>query len=412
MSERTLEDVWRHEAPHVLGALLRKFGDFDGCEDACQEAVAVAAKEWPLDGQPRNPRAWLIRVASRRLIDSWRSDTSRAERERLVGIRNPADVLTTPGPDAPSAGTTDDTLQLLMLCCHPVLTKTSQVALTLRAVGGLSTDQVASALLVPTATMAQRISRAKATLREAGARFDDTSADERRVSAVLHVLYLIFNEGYATSGGDHLVDVSLTREAIRLTRLLRSRIPADSETGGLLALMLLTDARSYARTDDNGDLIPLSEQDRVRWDQRAIREGVALLEQVLPGGGAGPFQLQAAIAAVHAEAPTWEDTDWRQIVVLYRMLDRVAPSPTVMLNLGVAVGMVDGPEAGLEVVAATGEEPSMRRNHRLHAVRGHLLELAGRVDEAVESFGTAARLTSSVPEQRYLNRQVARLTGE
>lgn len=412
MTSPTLEGVWREEAPHVLGALVRKYGDFDGCEDACQEAVAVAAQEWSRTGQPDNPRAWLIRVASRRLIDAWRSDNARAGREHTAAVRNPADTFTAPAADTAAEAASDDTLRLLVLCCHPTLTKASQVALTLRAVGGLTTQQIAAGFLVPSATMAQRISRAKAKLRAVGGRFDDTLVDSARLSAAFHVLYLTFNEGYATSGGDRLVNVSLTREAIRMTRALSARVPDDAEAAGLLALMLLTDARTAARADVNGDLIALAEQDRSRWNHAAIREGVAILERILPGGRVGPFQLQAAIAAVHVEAPTWQDTDWPQIALLYRMLDRVAASPTVTLNLGVAVGMVDGPEAGLSIIEPMLADPSMRRHHRLQSVRAHLLESAGRVDEAVQSYASAARLTSSTPEQRYLNRQVARLTGE
>lgn len=409
MSPSSLEDAWRAEAPHVLGALVRRHGDFDGCEDACQEALAAAAQAWPRTGVPSNPRGWLIRVGSRKLIDARRSDRSRAEREHLVAVRNPADASTVQAVDA-DGSTGDDTLRLLLLCCHPELTKASRVALTLRAVGGLTTEQIAAAFLVPTATMAQRIGRAKATLRAAGGRFDGVPVDAARLSAVLHVLYLIFNEGYATSGGDRLVDISLTREATRLTRALCERVPEHGEAAGLLALMLLTDARAGARADDAGDLVSLAEQERGRWDSAAIREGVTLLERVLPGGGGGPFQLQAAIAAVHAEAATWEDTDWPQIAVLYRMLDRVAPSPTVTLNLGVAVAMADGPEAGLALVDPLLADPSMRRHHRMHSVRAHLLEMSGRVEEAIEAYGMAARLTSSLPEQRYLNRRLARLT--
>lgn len=411
MTPLTLEDVWRREATHVLGALVRKYGDFDGCEDACQEAIATAAEEWPRTGRPDNPRAWLIRVASRRLVDARRSDRSRAQREQRDAVRNPSDALVAPSAES-AAGSGDDTLQLLVLCCHPALTKASQVVLTLRAVGGLTTEQIAGAFFVPTATMAQRISRAKARIRAAGGRFEDAPVDADRLSAVLHVLYLAFNEGYTTSGGDRLVDVSLTAEAIRLTRALAQQVPDDPEVAGLLALMLLTDARAAARIDAHGDLIALADQDRDSWDRHAIREGVAILERVLPGGGAGPFQLQASIAAIHAEAPSRECTDWPQIVVLYRMLDRAAPSATVTLNLGVAVGMAYGAAAGLAVVDPLLQSDAMCSRHRLHSVRAHLLEMAGRTDDAREAFATAARLTSSTPEQRYLNRQVLRLTGE
>ncbi|WP_029137096.1 RNA polymerase sigma factor [Nakamurella lactea] len=413
MTAGEFDDVWRRETPHVLAALVRRYGDFDGCEDAVQEALAAAARQWPADGVPENPRGWLVRVASRRLIDARRSDRARVDREELAATREPVDAALAPAADEPVARAADDTLQLLLLCSHPALSRASQVALTLRAVAGLSTDQVAAAFLVPSATMGQRISRAKSTLRGAGARFAPPTAAELpgRLDAVLHVLYLMFNEGYATSGGDRLVDALLTGEAIRLTRDLRLSLPteldAHDEVAGLLALMLLTDARSAARVDGRGDLIPLAEQDRTRWAHAPISEGVAILGQVLPRGRVGPFQLQAAIAAVHAEAPTWQDTDWLEITMLYRMLDRVAPGPVVTLNLAVAVGMAHGPEAGLTVLDGLGDDPVMRNNHRRHAVRAHLLELAGRPVEAVEEYLNAARLTTSLPEQRYLNARAA-----
>lgn len=410
------EDVWRREAPHVLAALVRRYGGFDDGEDAVQEALAAAAKSWPAEGLPANPRGWLITVAARRLIDARRSELARADREERAVSRIPDDELVAPAADdaadraaAERASGTDDTLQLLLLCSHPALSRASQVALTLRAVGGLTTEQIAAAFLVPPATMGQRISRAKATLRKAGARFEPPTPVELedRLAAVLHVLYLIFNEGYASSGGDQLLDVPLTTEAIRLTRELRAdlpeSLPAHDEAAGLLALMLLTDARSGARVDAHGDLVPLAEQDRLRWDHRRISEGVAILAGALPSGPVGRYQLQAAIAAVHAEAPAWADTDWLEITMLYRMLDRLAPGPTVTLNLAVAVGMAHGAEAGLTVLDGLLADPLMRDNHRRHAVRAHLLEMAGRSAEAVQEYLTAARLTTSLPEQRYLN---------
>jgi predicted RNA polymerase sigma factor len=299
------------------------------------------------------------------------------------------------------------------MCCHPSLTQASQVALTLRAVGGLTTSQVAAAFLVPESTMAQRVSRAKATLRSAGVRLGQVTANELpdRLAAVLQVVYLIFNEGYTASGGTRLMDVPLAREAIRLTRELRALLPSHDEVAGLLALMLLTDARTAARTDAHGDLVPLELQDRTQWDQSLIREGVDILEEVLPRGPVGAFQLQAAIAAVHAEAVTWDDTDWPQITALYRMLERAAPSQTVTLNLAVAVGMADGPLAGLALVDPLVDDPVGQRHHRTHAVRAHLLEMAGRREEAVEEYAAAARLTTNLPEQRYLNARLARLVA-
>ncbi|WAX57684.1 RNA polymerase sigma factor [Jatrophihabitans cynanchi] len=405
------QDVWRECAPHVLGALVRRYGDFDAAEDALQDALLAAARHWPAEGQPADPTAWLVRVASRRLVDRWRADHARAEREQATARRTPPDEFVVPGADVAAAG--DDSLWLLLLCCHPALPLPAQVALTLRAAGGLRTAQIARAFLVPEATMAQRISRAKARLRSAGARFTAPPAHElpARVSAVEHVLYLIFTEGHTSTDGPGLLDVSLSSEAIRLTRLLHRQLPERSELTGLLALMLLTDARRAARVGADGGLVPLAEQDRARWDTPRIAEGIALVEAALPSGPVGPFQLQAAIAAVHAEAERPEDTDWAQIAELYRMLADIAPNPVVTLNRAVAVAMVDGPDAGLAMVAPLLQDPRLRHNHRLPAVRAHLLELAGRGEQARAAYVAAARLATSIPEQRYLNGRAAALTG-
>ena len=410
MTEAGYEQVWRRCAPDVLAAVVHAYGDFDAAEDAVQEALLAAAQHWPSDGMPDNPKAWLIRVASRRMVDQWRSDQARAGREQLVAQRSSPERLVAPSADAADLTGHDDSLVLLLLCCHPALTPPSQVALTLRAVAGLSTAQIASAFLVPEATMAQRISRAKATLRQAGARFTVPSAEQMpdRVAGAAHVLYLIFTEGHTSTTGAALVDTSLADEAIRLTRALHERLPQAGEVSGLLALMLLTDARRAARHGRDGSLVPLAEQDRGRWDRSQIREGVALIEHALPTGPVGPFQLQAAIAAVHAEAVRVEDTDWPQIVILYRMLDALAPGPVVTLNHAVAVAMVDGPVAGLTMLEPLRQDRQMQRHHRLHAVRGHLLELAGRGEEARDAYATAARLATSIPEQRYLNAKAAR----
>ena len=412
MTSTVLEEVWRRESPHVLVALLRRDGDLGNCEDAAQEAVEAAARQWTHDGVPRDPRAWLIRVASRRLIDQTRSDRARAAREEALAVAQPNDAFTSPGADADRSHPADDSLELLLLCCHPALTRPSQVALTLRAVSGLSAGEIAAAFLVPESTMAQRLSRAKATLRAADARFELPAPSQlpARVAAVLDVLYLVFNEGYTRTAGDSLVDTSLTREAIRLTRQLQRRLPDNDEVAGALALMLITQARAAARTDDQGDLIPLSEQDRQAWDRELIAEGVGILERVLPRGHVGRFQLEAAIAAVHAEAPTWESTDWPQISVLYEMLEHTAPSPAVVLNRAVAVGMTTGPERGLSIVDRLLDDAAMRRHHRTHAVRAHLLEMAGDREEAERAYARAAQLTASLPEQRYLNARAARLT--
>jgi RNA polymerase sigma factor (sigma-70 family) len=408
-----LEDVWRRESPHVLGALLRRHGDLEDCEDAAQEALEAAARQWRRDGVPESPRGWLIRVASRRLIDRERSDEARQDREAAVAAARPGDALIAPPPDADRGQEADDGLQLLLLCCHPALTRISQVALTLRAVSGLTTAEIAAAFLVPERTMAQRLSRARATLREADARFPAPDASElpQRVAAVLDVLHLAFNEGFARTAGDTLVDASLTREAISLTRSLAVWLPDHDEVAGALALMLLTQAREAARTDPRGDLVPLAEQDRRRWDAALIAEGVGILERVLPHGPVGRFQLQAAIAAVHAESKAWEDTDWQQISVLYEMLEHVAPGPAVTLNRAVAVAMTHGPAAGLAIVDGLLKDPAMRRHHRSHAVRAHLLEMTGDRSEAAAHYARAARLTGSVPEQRYLNARAQRLHG-
>lgn len=400
-----IADVWRHESPHVLAALLRRYGDLGDCEDAAQEAAEAAAAQWHREGVPDNPRAWLIRVASRKLIDRFRSDRARSDRETSVGTARPADAELAPPADLPPVSESDDTLRLILLCCHPSLSRPSQVALTLQAMAGLTTDQVAAAYLVPPRTMAQRLTRARATLREAGAAFELPSEDElpERIAAVLDVCHLMFNEGYTRSGGEALLDTELTTEAIRLTRQLHGALPDHDEVAGALALMLLTQARSAARVDPAGDLIPLEQQDRGLWDRALIEEGVAIVERILPRGPVGRFQLSAAIAAVQAEAPTAADVDWLEISLLYGMLDQVAPSPAVTLNRAVAVGMALGPEQGLAIVDGLLTEKTMQRHHRAHAVRAHLLERAGDADAAMEAYLRAAQLTTSLPEQRYLN---------
>jgi RNA polymerase sigma factor (sigma-70 family) len=400
-----IESLLRELAPQVLGALVRRRGGFDACEDAVQEALLAAAVQWPRDGVPENPRGWLITVASRRLTELWRSESARRRREETAAALEPPERE--PIPDV------DDTLNLLLLCCHPSLTPASQVALTLRAVGGLRTAEIARALLVPEATVAQRISRAKARIKADGAQFRMPPDAERgeRMDAVLRVLYLIFNEGYTASSGAALQRVELTAEAIRLSRQLRARLPDDGEVAGLLALMLLTDARRPARTRPDGSLVPLAEQDRGSWDAEAIAEGTALISATLATAPIGPYQLQAAIAAVHDEAARAEETDWRQILTLYELLDKIAPGPMVTLNRVVAVAMVRGPGAGLERLAAAEGEPGLAGHHRVDAVRAHLLEMAGDDEAAEASYRLAARRTLSIPEQRYLESRAARLTG-
>ncbi|MEU7875713.1 DUF6596 domain-containing protein [Dactylosporangium sp. NPDC049140] len=398
-----LEDLLRGLAPQVLGVLVRRYGQFDACEDAVQEALLAAAVQWPAGGVPERPKAWLCTVAGRSLVDQWRTDSARRRREAAAAL-DPANEP----PDNP-----DDTLTVLLLCCHPALSPPSQLALTLRAVGGLSTAQVAAAFLVPAGTMAQRISRAKQRIRDAGARFELPAPGDRpaRLAVVEHVLYLLFNEGYTTTSGPQLLRPDLTAEAIRLARLLHRLLPGDGEAAGLLALMLLTDARRAARTDPDGMIMPLADQDRSRWDRAAIAEGQALLTRTLGAGPVGQYQIQAAIAAVHDEAPTAGDTDWPQILVLYDVLDRVAPGPVVTLSRAVAVAAVHGPVAGLAALGTLDHDGRLGHSHRLDAVRAHLLEQAGDPAAARECYLRAARMTASVPEQRYLTRRAALLPG-
>ena len=406
-------DLLRALAPQVLGILVRRYGRFDACEDAVQEALLAAAVQWPAEGMPENPRAWLVTVASRRLADELRSEHARRRREDTAAAQVPADETVAPAPGDEQAPEHDDTLTLLILCCHPALSPASQLALTLRAVGGLTTAQIASAFLVPEATMAQRISRAKQSIRAAGGGFELPREPERseRLRVVLHVLYLIFNEGYIASTGPDLQRGELTREAIRLARAVHALLPDDGEVAGLLALMLLTDARRAARTHADGTLIALADQDRSLWNGAYIDEGTALITGALAHAALGPYQLQAAIAAVHDEAPSASDTDWPQILALYELLARVAPNPMVTLNHAVAVAMVHGPRAGLELLAALDADERMAGHHRLDAVRAHLLEMAGDHAAARNGYRAAARRTTSLPEQRYLEARAARLGG-
>ena len=403
---KDVEGLLRENAPQVLGALTRRYGNFDACEDALQEALLAAARQWVEDGVPDNPRGWLVTVAARRLVDEVRAEAARRRRE------DTAAALAGLGPEAPAPEPrgVDDSLTLLFLCCHPAVTPASQVALTLRAVGGLTTAQIAAAFLVPEPTMAARISRAKQQIRAAGARFELPPDPERsaRLAVVLHVLYLIFNEGYTATSGDDLTRPDLAAEAIRLARMVHRRLPEDGEVAGLLALMLLTDARRPARTGPGGELVPLAEQDRGRWDAAAIAEGSALVTAVLGHAALGPYQLQAAIAALHDDAADTASTDWPQIAQLYAVLEHVAPNPVVTLNRAVAVAMVDGPAAGLALLTELDGGP-LAGQHRLPAVRAHLLERAGDVAGAVENYRLAAQRTASAPERRYLLARADRL---
>ncbi len=405
-----IEGLLRDCAPRALGAVARRFGDFADAEDAVQEALLAAATQWPAQGTPENPTGWLIHVASRRVTDRLRSEHARRGREQLAAAREPpAPAPAAEAPASPAAGDRDDTLELIFTCCHPVLSAASAIALTLRAVVGLTTAEIAHAFLVPEATMAQRISRAKRAIKTSGVPFGAPSAGDRgeRLRSVMRVLYLIFNEGYLTSGGPALARGELASETIRLTRNVYEALPEDPEVTGLLALMLLTEARRPARTDLEGQLIALDAQDRTRWDRDAISEGLALLADALRRGSVGEYQLQAAIAAEHDRAAHVEDTDWREILGLYGLLERMTRSPMVALNRAVAAAMVDGPQAALALLEPL-EQP-LEGHHRLHAVRAHLLEMAGEKDGAIAEYQLAARRATSVPEQHYLLTRAARL---
>jgi RNA polymerase sigma factor (sigma-70 family) len=411
--QHRIEDLLRELAPQILGVLVRRYGQFDACEDAVQEALLAAAVQWPGQGVPEQPRSWLLTVAGRALVDAWRADSARRRRETAaaldpVGQAPAAGSICNPGGEL--AGR-DDTLALLFLCCHPALSPSSQLALTLRAVGGLTTAQIAAAFLVPEATIAKRIVRAKQRIRDAGARFELPGQPQRteRLGVVLHVLYLIFNEGYTTSSGAALQRTDLTAEAIRLTRMLHRLLPDETEVAGLLALMLLTDARRAARTDADGRIVPLADQQRDLWDSAAIAEGQAILTQALGTGPVGLYQLQAAIAALHDEAPTAEATDWPQILALYDVLTTVTPGPVVTLSRAVALAHVHGPRAGLGLLGTLDADGRMAHTHRLEAVRAHLLEQAGETTAARDSYLRAAKMTASLPEQRYLELRAASL---
>ncbi|MFD6249975.1 RNA polymerase sigma factor [Streptomyces roseolus] len=406
-----VEDVLRACAPRVLGVLVRRHGDFYGCEDAVQEALIAAARQWPEQGVPERPESWLLTVAHRKYVDQVRSEAARRRREDTAALATPAAELLAPAADEAGEGAADDSLALLFLCCHRDLSPPSRIALTLRAVGGLTTAQIAAAFLVPEATMAQRISRAKQTVRAAGDVLALPEGEDRtaRLAEVRHVLYLVFNEGYTASGGEELTAPELSTEAVRLARLLHRLVPDDAETAGLLALMLLTDARRPARTGPHGELVPLADQDRTRWDAALVAEGIALISRTLPRGRVGPYQLQAAIAAVHDEAESADATDWPQILALYDLLEQAAPNPMVTLNRAVAVAMVRGPEAGLALLDTLAADKRLARHHRLLATRAHLLELTGDTATAAGTYREAARRTTSAPERRHLTERARRL---
>ncbi|WP_433634427.1 RNA polymerase sigma factor [Nocardia sp. CA-120079] len=413
MSDSEVEDLLRACAPQVLGALVRRYGHFDTAEDSVQEALLAAATQWPEAGIPDNPRAWLITVASRRLTDLLRNEQARRRREDTVARwALPEDWLTPPADRDPTDF--DDTLVLLFLCCHPSLSPTAQVALTLRAIGGLTTTEIARAFLVSEATMTKRIGRAKKMIKDSGIGFAPPVGAHRdaRLAAVLHVLYLIFTEGYASTSGPSLHRVELAAEAIRLTRLVHRLLPDDAEVTGLLALMLLTDARRPARTGPTGELVPMEDQNRALWHTEAITEGIALITEALPNGVPGPYQLQAAIAALHDEAQTYEATDWPQIMLLYERLLALVDNPIIALNRAVAAAMARGPLAGLRLVDELADGGKLAGDHRLAAVRAHLLESMGDRAGAREAYLLAAQQTMSIPQQRYLHTRAARLSTD
>jgi RNA polymerase sigma factor (sigma-70 family) len=406
--EIPIEHLLRELAPQVLGVVARRFRDFSSAEDAVQEALLAAFKQWPQEGVPENPRGWLSWVALRRMTDTVRSEIARRQRETAI---TPEEEPTIEPAEMESDMDPEDTLVLLFMCSHPALSTSSAIALTLRAVGGLTTAEIANAFMVPEATMAQRISRAKQSIKTSKVPFCMPTPQERnqRLPAVLRVVYLIFSEGYASSIGAHLQRLDLAREAIRLTRGARTLLPEDSEIAGLLALMLLTDARKAARTGPRDELIPLDKQDRSLWDRAEIIEGTEMLTLALSKGAVGLYQLQAAIAAVHDEAGRPEETDWPQIVALYELHQRVAPGPMVTLNHAVAVAMVRGPERGLESLQALDRDERLAGHYRLDAVRGHFCEMLGEIDKAILHYRAAATKTTSLPEQNYLLTQAARL---
>jgi RNA polymerase sigma factor (sigma-70 family) len=408
-SDLPIGALLRELTPHVLGLVARRFRDFDAAEDAVQEASIAAVMQWPGDGVPDNPRAWLAQVAFRKMADRIRSESARRRRETEVAQE--AARVTETGLDAEPVE--DDALVLrFFMCCHLALTPSSAIALTLRAVGGLTTAEIANAFLVPEATMAQRISRAKQTIKVSGIPFRMPDAEERggRLRSVLHVLYLIFNEGYTATSGPHLRRADLSQEGIRLTRMALRLQPENTEIAGLLALMLLTDARRHARTGPNDELIPLAQQNRALWDREQIADGVALLSAALPKGSIGPYQLQAAIAAVHDEAERPEDTDWPQILALYELLKRMSDNPMVILNHAIAAAMVHGPKEGLNLLDALKEDRRIAEHYRMDAVRAHLLEMAGDSQAAAKYYRAAAGKTVNLLERNYLLMQAARLT--
>ncbi len=407
--EVALRDAFREQWGRVFATLIRTTGDWDLAEECAQDAFTLALETWGRDGVPRNPGAWLTTAARNRARDRQRRVAVGAAKLQEVAVLSSGGEPRDPHDEADDSGVTDDRLRLLFTCCHPALSTDAQVALTLRTLAGLTTPEIARAFLVPEATMAQRLVRAKRKIRNAGIPYRVPPAHllPERTSAVLAVIYLLFNEGYAATEGGDLVRRGLCEEAIRLARTLEHLMPDEPETGGLLALLLLQDARRDARVDAGGELVPLEAQDRSRWDARAIDEGIARLDAALRRGEPGSYQVQAAIAACHATAATAAETDWKEIAGLYRELVRMVPTPIVELNRAVAVAMADGPEAGLALVDALAADARLRSYHLLPATRADLLRRLGRRDEAAVEYEHALALTSSETERRYLAQRLA-----
>ena len=409
--DQEAQRLLRELAPRVLCSLVRRYRDLGACEDAVQEALLAASLQWPKSGFPEDPRAWLLSVASRRIVDHVRAETARRLRESIVVSLVPPEEQLALAADEAFAVARDDTLDLFFMCCHPALTSASAIALTLRAIGGLTTAEIGRAFLVPEATMGQRLSRARQTIKSSGLPFEALTPAhyQARLSSVMHVLYLIFSEGYVASSGPELRRVDLSREALRLARMLRQQLPQEAEVAGLLALMLLTDARRDARTGPAGELIPLDKQDRSRWIRAEIDEGTQLITQTFARGAVGPYQVQAAIAALHDAAPSTEATDWPEILSLYSLLLRMSDNPMVALSHAIALAMVQGPVVGLSRLEELAKDPRLSTHHRLDAARGHLLERAGDLLGAIASFERAARRATSTAERDYLLLQAARL---